>query len=220
MSKQISNTSGVYRIFHKDSGKSYIGSSSNISSRFRQHKHELRKGIHKNKKLQNAWSKYGEIAFEFEVVEVVHNEEDLVCIEQRYIDATNCVVVGFNLRSTAGRERAGVKHTAESIEKMSKAQKGKVISSEHREKLRIAFAGRKFSDEHRNKISEAKTGIKRAQFSDDTRANMSVGQKGRKHSQETRLKLSMAHKGKVISLESRARMSEAQKKRYAKNAPV
>lgn len=60
---------GVYKIINKKNGKFYIGSSKNIYKRWDQHKNDLRNNCHDNGHLQNAWNKYGENNFEFEIIE-------------------------------------------------------------------------------------------------------------------------------------------------------
>ena len=58
---------GVYIIRNLHTGKVYVGSSNNVLWRFWWHKNQLRKGEHTNEHLQNAWNKYGENAFSFEI---------------------------------------------------------------------------------------------------------------------------------------------------------
>jgi len=53
-------SSGIYKIEHLDSGRIYIGSSNNISGRWRKHKEALNRGTHHSKYLQRLWNKYGE----------------------------------------------------------------------------------------------------------------------------------------------------------------
>ena len=64
-------TAGIYIIQCKATGKVYVGSSENIEKRWLQHKYSLKKNTHHSKKLQNAWNKYGETEFEFQIVEEV-----------------------------------------------------------------------------------------------------------------------------------------------------
>src|SRR5437588_1377253 len=66
----IPETSGIYRIVCKSTGKMYIGSSANLRIRQYNHFRELRLMIHPNQKLQRAWNKYGPDAFTFEIVEL------------------------------------------------------------------------------------------------------------------------------------------------------
>lgn len=60
---------GIYQIQHATSRKLYVGSATNILDRWSAHRWELRSGVHGNARLQNAWSKYGEGAFEFSILE-------------------------------------------------------------------------------------------------------------------------------------------------------
>jgi len=206
-------TAGIYTITNASTGKVYVGSSSNIEARWRQHMSDLRLQKHGNGKLQNAWKKYGPAAFVFSIVERVEVESDLLTRERYFIDSLNAVIDGYNICLIPGRSRAGMKHRPESIERMSLAKKGKAVTPEQRKRLSDAFKGRQFTDEWRRKISEAKTGVRRRPFSEEVRANMSAGQRGRVHTQETRAKLSAAHTGKVMSANARARMSESQRGR-------
>jgi group I intron endonuclease len=75
----------IYAITHLTSGRCYIGSSLDVKRRFYNHRSELNKGVHIAKRLQNAWNKYGENAFMFEVIEMCA-EKDRVDREQYHID--------------------------------------------------------------------------------------------------------------------------------------
>jgi len=68
--KEIKQESGVYRIVHKESGRSFIASLPNLKS-MEGRRFELNNGSFKNKALQQDWKTYGEEAFEFEVLEVL-----------------------------------------------------------------------------------------------------------------------------------------------------
>ncbi|MBS1787873.1 MAG: GIY-YIG nuclease family protein [Acidobacteria bacterium] len=95
--------SGVYQIRCKITQKIYVGSAVNLSQRWGKHKMTLRRGTHRNSHLQKAWDKYGESAFEFEVLEYATRSE-LLLVEQKWIDKTRCTErkVGFNLYPIAG----------------------------------------------------------------------------------------------------------------------
>lgn len=64
------------------SGKIYIGSSCAIKSRMKRHVLELKKTTHANKHLQCAWNKYGEIAFNIEIIEEC--DVDLLLLREEY----------------------------------------------------------------------------------------------------------------------------------------
>jgi len=93
---------GIYKITNTINMKYYIGSSVHIEKRFREHKHGLRNNCHKNPYLQNAWNKYGENNFIFEVIE---NCDKVMLIEreQYYLDSTQCYtdIVGYNINIIA-----------------------------------------------------------------------------------------------------------------------
>ena len=82
MSKKIC---GIYKITNTINNKVYIGQSIDVKWRWYSHKCELRHGRHGNSHLQNAWSLYGEDAFNFELLEEC-SKEDLNIREQYYID--------------------------------------------------------------------------------------------------------------------------------------
>lgn len=63
------NHPGIYRIRNIINDKVYIGQSISIRDRWNSHKGALRKNDHRNHYLQNAWNKYGEDNFAFEVIE-------------------------------------------------------------------------------------------------------------------------------------------------------
>jgi group I intron endonuclease len=75
---------GIYKIENKINGKIYIGSSKHIEERFKEHKGLLKNNKHHSKHLQNAWNKYGEENFKFEVLELIQNRLLLKSKEQEY----------------------------------------------------------------------------------------------------------------------------------------
>lgn len=129
---------------------------------------------------------------------------------------------------TSGGEGAtGRKHRPESIEKMRRVQKGKVISPEAREKMAAAKRGVKRSSEacakrlmYRptaatvEKIRIANTGKKRTP---EQIAKMLGNRKDFAHTDATKAKMRMAHLGvglgRTVSIETRAKLSAANKGR-------
>lgn len=77
---------GIYIIKNIVDNKVYIGRSKDIDSRISSHKCNLRRNKHINKHLQNAWNKYGEDNFKFEVVEICNNIEETYSKEIFYIE--------------------------------------------------------------------------------------------------------------------------------------
>ena len=62
------NQCGVYVIRCEPTGKEYVGSSINIVKRIREHFYRLERGAHRNRRLQNAYKKYGKVSFRSEVL--------------------------------------------------------------------------------------------------------------------------------------------------------
>ena len=60
---------GVYKIVNTVNDKLYVGGSKDIKNRWKQHVDKLIKKMHGNIHLQNAWNKYGQDSFRFEIVQ-------------------------------------------------------------------------------------------------------------------------------------------------------
>lgn len=114
---EFENRPGIYSCTYIKTGKRYIGSSSNTKKRLREHLWALRSGLHKSPYLQNAWNKYGENAFKWDVEEFCE-VKDLLLREQYYIDQGFV----FNVMMVAGN-RQGVRHSDEAKAKMSATKK-------------------------------------------------------------------------------------------------
>lgn len=76
---------GIYQIINVANGNFYIGSSIDIFRRKSQHFSDLKKNIHTNPKLQNAFNSYSKDSFRFYVVESCE-EQEMLKIEQQYLD--------------------------------------------------------------------------------------------------------------------------------------
>ncbi len=98
--------SGVYQIRCLITSQIYIGSAVNMPARWAQHLRSLRRGVHKNQHLQQAWIRYGEENFEFFVLEYV-TRAFLLRAEQEWIDKTQCTDrnTGFNICPITGSPR-------------------------------------------------------------------------------------------------------------------
>ena len=75
LTKKELNGSGIYVITNRLGFYKYIGQSRNILKRWKEHKYRLRRNKHHNPYLQNAWNKYGERNFNFEVIEFCKDYE-------------------------------------------------------------------------------------------------------------------------------------------------
>lgn len=143
--------SGIYQIRNTSNDSKYIGSAVDIKKRWILHKCQLRKNKHHNPHLQNAWNKYGEDSFEFVILQDVAILDDLIKVEQWYIDKEKPV---YNICKVAGSPLGRIPST-ESREKMSVSRKGIKYSDETKLRMSISSKGAVFSDEHRAKLSKS-----------------------------------------------------------------
>ncbi|MCI3922338.1 GIY-YIG nuclease family protein [Paenibacillus sp. TRM 82003] len=67
---------GVYRVVHKESGKSFVGATPDLNAMRNRLPFELNAGVSMRKELQADWKRYGAEAFAFEVLETFKPPED------------------------------------------------------------------------------------------------------------------------------------------------
>jgi len=203
-------TNVIYKIRNLLNGKFYVGSAQDTRTRFRQHRRLLRKGTHHCKHLQNAWNKYGEELFKFEVIEHIGSAEGLEAAEDAWL-----------------REHVGGQHCYNSGRRAKAPWRG-CASEEH------PCFGRRLTDaqkqnlreaaQHQWTISDPRAGHRhsketKAKISANVRAAAAEGRGGACHipSEETRQKMSEAHKGNqyakghVRTEEHRRKLSKAQR---------
>lgn len=162
--------SGIYRIVNVVNGKLYVGSSTDVKYRLWRHRHELLLNKHENRYLQNAWNKYGELSFIFEIL-FYCKKEKLLQREQEMIDYYQSANgKGYNLCSVAGN-CLGIKRSKSTREKMRGNTNGK------------GGKGRKHSQETRNLLSILRMG-------------KPSGMKGRHHTNHAKKLMILAKKGK------------------------
>ncbi|WP_373331336.1 GIY-YIG nuclease family protein [Salmonirosea aquatica] len=158
--------SGIYKITCLVSGKIYVGSSVNLKSRLRIHRHKLIKGTHPNAHLASAFKRYGAESFVFEVVEFVANKYDLQSREQHWIDSTDCCnrAIGYNVAISA-ENRALSDETKRKMSAIAKKRpssyydyarelyKGRPIPLEQRAQISNSLKGRKITaEQEKNRV--------------------------------------------------------------------
>lgn len=94
--------SGIYAIYNCANGKFYIGSAVNLGKRIAQHKSNLKNNRHPNKYIQYSYNKYGDVNFQFLIIEICNFEKTLER-EQWWLDITNAYnrLKGYNARPKA-----------------------------------------------------------------------------------------------------------------------
>ncbi len=131
---------GVYQIKNLINNKFYVGSTTiSFSQRWSQWRSDLKR----NKGscyLRASWNKYGGDAFEFSILEIVQEIENVISREQYWIDTLK---PEYNLAPVAGNN-IGSKRSEETRKKLSE---GKIGYRNHR-------FGVKASEETRKKMSE------------------------------------------------------------------
>ena len=209
--------SGVYSILNRVDGKVYVGSSSSLVRREKDHRKALNDGRHGNRYLQRAYRKYGAGAFTFQVLEHC-KVDDCVAREQVWMDKLRSAnpQYGYNLSPTAGSVR-GVKFSDESKLKVSQDRKRYYSCPAARQKARD-IANRRWSDpEQRAKMSEK---IKGTKYDADRCAAMSEITKRAFENPKARKNLSDALKLKWTDPEFRARMRAGHaRRRLNRNTP-
>lgn len=214
---------GIYKIENLINSKVYVGQSININNRWKEHKANLRNNNHQNKHLQNAWNKYGEENFNFEIIEECE-ENKLNEREQYWLDYYG----GMDCKNNYNKKEAGSKGrpSEETLLKQSKSHLGNKPSEETRKKMGDAHKGKVFTEQERLNISN---GLK-AFYKDNPEAKEHIyelieANKGKKHTEEHKQKISNAlkgrentwNKGKQLSEETKQKMSNSKK---GKNHPM
>lgn len=181
----------IYEIRCILTNKIYVGSTLNHLKREKDHFNNLKKNKHHNKKLQNAYNKYGSEYFKFTIIEEVSDDENLIEREQHYIDTLEpffniCKIANSSLglkRSQETKDKIrdanlGIKHPRWRNEIKSKAQGG----DKHWTKKK------KFSNESKLKMSESQKELYKNGYEHWTKKR---AQKGESIvSDETKLKIS------------------------------
>lgn len=197
------NKPGVYQIQSVINSKRYVGSAVNLRRRKIIHFSLLKKQDHFNIHLKNHYNKYGKADLQFSILEYCVKEK-LIEREQYYIDTLK---PEFNILPTAG-SWLGVKHSEETKRKMSKTQKGKIVSEETKRKIRESNIGKKLTEKTKRKISEAGIGRK---HSEETKKKIRESGTGLKRTEETKRKIRESWKNREpCSEETKRKMSVAQ----------
>lgn len=88
----------IYFIINKITGERYVGQTTNFVRRKNEHLSQLKDKTHINKKLQNAWNKYGENNFIVEKIQYDNiSKEELNNEEIKYIKQYDSYNNGYNL---------------------------------------------------------------------------------------------------------------------------
>ena len=211
----------VYKITHKDSGRVYIGLTTDVRKRWRRLVSEALRIDSKERKITRAIREHGVDQFEIEVIETVQDLKQAIEREIYWIAKFRAAKAGVYNETYGGEGAFSAEHRAKMSEThrgkkpsaknraaLLAARLGKPLSAEHRAKIGAANRGRKLSAEHRAKIGAAGRGKK---LSAEHRAKLRAANLGKKLSAERRAKLLASHLGKKHSAEMRAKLSAARR---------
>ncbi len=156
-------TCGIYKITCNETGRNYIGQSTNIEVRWKKH--------HK---------RFPPLAFTYSIVATCLPEPEVLdCLEKFCIADFKAKWLGFNLTKGGNGAWASIKqHSEETKQKIANAKKGKPgkqHSEETKQKMSNSQKGRGHSEETKQKMSEAKKGKPK---SDETKRKMSESKLG------------------------------------------
>lgn len=147
------NRTGIYRWEHIESGKSYIGSSKNLSLRFKQYfNYNHISHPKRNLRIYKALLKYGYSGFKLEILEYC-DVSLLLQREQYYFDALN---PEYNILKVAGSP-LGYRHSEAAKKLIGLSAKGREVSELTRNLNRKALYGKNLDKEHIEKIRKGNT---------------------------------------------------------------
>lgn len=159
------------------SGKSYIGVTKvSVADRLKRHRYASSR---RKLPIYSAWAKHGAPSV-VTLAEV--DNADLVMVETNAIRVFSTQVPGGYNLTAGGDGLSGFKMSAATIEKIKKAQRGRVISEKTREKLRQANLGKKVPDAVREKIRIGMSGLVRGPQSAEHIEKLRLARLGRVHS--------------------------------------
>jgi len=139
--------SGIYAITNIINNKIYLGSTNDFVRRWKEHKAALQQSKHPNPHLQSSWNKYGEDAFEFDILEYSDNLGGLAKDEQFWMDKYREEGKElYNIALATDNPMRGRNHTEAAKCKIGEAQKGKKVSKKTRRKMRRSLADRWYTE--------------------------------------------------------------------------
>lgn len=206
---------GVYFIYCVSNKKIYIGSSKNIFKRWKSHFNKLKLNSHNNLHLQAAWNKYGELSFQFNIIEITNN---LIERESYYLSLLEKEFC-FNQMSV----KNGYAMTEELREKLRMARRGKKLTEEQRKARSLLFTGennpfygKKHTEETIKKLREINIKISQTEEAKkrikEAIALARLANLGKKRSEETKEKIRLSKLGKKRPLEVIEKIKETKRK--------
>lgn len=150
----VSKISCVYKITNTLNGKVYIGQTVDYRKRKVGHFSYLRRNAHRNSYLQKSFNKYGESSFKMEIIKECAVDE-LDKLEIYYMRKYNSIdkTLGYNMVIGGNTNKSFPDYIRQ---KMSRSQKGRIISEEHRKRIGEWHKGKTISPKDIEKANKTK----------------------------------------------------------------
>lgn len=150
----VSKISCVYKITNTLNGKVYIGQTVDYRKRKVGHFSYLRRNAHRNRYLQKSFNKYGESSFKMEIIKECAVDE-LDKLEIYYMRKYNSIdkTLGYNMVIGGNTNKSFPDYIRQ---KMSRSQKGRIISEEHRKRIGKWHKGKTISPKNIEKANKTK----------------------------------------------------------------
>jgi len=205
----------IYKIVNINDNKVYIGQARNssVKNKWNAYTSQLKRGVHPNCHLQNAWDQYGTDAFYFEIIDTAEQVEQLDLLEIMWIakyDSTSRDK-GYNIKAGGNRNKVLPQETKDRI---SNATRGLKRSDEHRKKMsevisgeRHPMHGKPVPEERKDRIAHSlQEYYRNNEMSEDARKNISKALTGKKR--------------KPFTAEHKQRMAESRRKYWAQKSSL
>jgi len=142
---------GIYKIVNKATGQCYVGQSQRVKKRIKEHFRLLRQNKHTNKKLQNAYNKYGDDNFYGSIEIECQNAEELDVLENAFLngDAWFEEKAIYNIADFAKAPMRGKNHSEAAKERIRLGRRATTFdykSKDYRKTLSDAQMARYHSD--------------------------------------------------------------------------
>ena len=150
----VSKISCVYKITNTLNGKVYIGQTVDYRKRKVGHFSYLRRNAHRNRYLQKSFNKYGESSFKMEIIKECAVDE-LDKLEIYYMRKYNSIdkTLGYNMVIGGNTNKSFPDYIRQ---KMSRSQRGRIISEEHRKRIGKWHKGKTISPKDIEKANKTK----------------------------------------------------------------
>lgn len=199
----------IYKITNLINGKIYIGQTTDMERRTKQHLRDSRlkkpKSVIGKAIKKHGWENFTvDIRFNAFDADALNEAEKSIIKDDKSTESK----IGYNLRE-GGMAASGWCHSDATKAKLSLSHIGLTMpcSEETKAKIGLANKGRTRTNESKTKMSLSAR--RRTPVSEEAKHNMSLSQKGKTHSEQTRQKISLAHKDKMHSKEHTQKLAEA-----------